>query len=1815
MSENTGSVCTADQSLVDAGLESFRAVAVQRAIADHTGVLVPLREFLGEACAADLARYIRAHEGDQVPDRAAAVGEGAPVRADGSFALTPVQTSYWIGRGPDYPLGGVSTHFYFEFDRTVTDGSPDDEITALEHSWNVVVDRHPMLRAVVRRDGLQQVLDAPGVHRIDVRDLRGLDADDRGALLEEYRRDLSHRCAPVHRWPVHAVTALVFDDRTIRLCLSFDVLLMDFTSWRLVIDEWGVAHRGGDLPPAPAADFAGLLAEQARRRAADGRRDRDLAYWSDRASTLPDAARLPTLRTAAEIGVPHFRRHRRVIDAAVWESFSAACARRGLTASGAMLAVFGDVLRRWGAGDRFTVTITLFDRPADLPHAAAVVGDFTTTALVDMTCDATAFADRAAAVAANFWDAVDHSSVAGVEVARLAADRPALPGDDGPGGAVVFTSALEQTPRSEDPGAWIGDEAFGVSQTPQVLLDAISWRSGENVVVAWDAVEDAFGAGVVDGMQRAFVSAIELLGAADAAWTSASFDADPFFRPVADRLRNNTAVDGPGLAAPLLHAADERPDRAAVLTESGVLDYRGLVDGARSIAARLDAAREADGRAHDGTVLVALPKGPAQICAVLGVLMAGGVYVPVDPAWPAPRIARVVERSGARYAVADDVELPPSVTRIEPDGGARTGAFVTHRPAPDDLAYAIFTSGSTGEPKGVAIEHDQARTTIDDVNERFGVGPDDRVLGLSALSFDLSVWDVFGVLGAGGGLVVPTPGRDRDPGHWLDLIAQHRVTVWNTAPQLMEMLVEYGEAVGDSAHALRSIRLVLLSGDWIPVTLPDRIRALMPDAEIVSLGGATEASIWSIHHRIGAVDPGAPSIPYGTALSGQWFRLLDEPDGRPVPVGEPGELFIGGDGVARGYLGDPEQTARRFRRHPVTGERLYHTGDMGRWRVDGAIEFLGRNDRQVKINGFRIELGEIDAVLSRHPGVRAAVATTHPGPDGRPRLVAHVVGHTANTVDLDPDDLRAHCDAALPAYMVPRTIEIRSELPVTANGKIDHAALAPTRDAPGSATAHRPATSAPPSSSQSSWPQSSSSRPPARTRVDAAAVAAIVGDRFPTDRPLLSAGADSMILVRLANLIEDTTGRRPGFAELAAASVADLTDRADLPRPSDHVAGPAPAERTPEPEEPEATGAALDAGLPLDARLPLDVVVRTDSGHRSAADLLIDAGTWIRAVDRRAGRLGVQVRTEFSDVPGQLCRVELRPGAPRRVEKPRALTIDADTATHPLTDMQLAYYVGRADRGLGAPVAPHYYSEIDVDGVDLDRLRGACRRLVEIHPMLRAYATADAAQRLAAVDDVPDLDVRDLRDLSAPRQEAVLARTRSERSRRVRDVLAPGWFSVTASLLDDRTTRLHVELDMLFCDVAGAVTLAEDLYTLYRGGDVEPPAARFLDWADEHPARAGTAGRPVTVVEPRLPMRRPDDTVFDRRRTVLSASRTRRLESYARTLGTTVDALLVTLYADALRAASGGSDAFSIVLTVLDRPTEHRRVVGEYSSTIVATPPAVGGLAERSASTAEQLFAALDRPSGRSAPRIDSSGRAGAVPVLPIAYSSGITASRDASELLAAFGRTVYSISQTPQVLIDMQTFVGDGALVVNWDAITSAFVDGFVDEAFADFARRLDAVANERVPDEPAPAAPSAVLRTVTDLRRGRRPIAAAPSDPAVRSVIRETLAQVLDVDAGGLDADRSFFDLGATSLDLVALRNELVDRSVGDLTVLDLFETGSIAALADRLHPPRPAPFSEELAIPAPSPSSTAASHASVDPLARAHARGSLRRRGGLR
>jgi thioesterase domain-containing protein len=351
----------------------------------------------------------------------------------------------------------------------------------------------------------------------------------------------------------------------------------------------------------------------------------------------------------------------------------------------------------------------------------------------------------------------------------------------------------------------------------------------------------------------------------------------------------------------------------------------------------------------------------------------------------------------------------------------------------------MFTSGSTGDPKGVAITHRGAVNTIQDVVERFGLTPEDRVIGLSAFTFDLSVYDVFATLGAGAALVLPPHSDTPDPQAWGEAVKTQGVTVWNSVPALLDMAIEHlGEAA--AAH-LSTLRLVLLSGDWIPVSLPARLRSAAPTVQLVSLGGATEASIWSNCFVVNEVDPSWKSIPYGWPLSNQTFHVLDA-DLQPVPTWGVGELYIGGVGLARGYHGDPVRTAERFIVHPATGERLYRTGDLGRYQSSGCIEFLGRNDGQVKIRGFRIELGEIDAALERCAGVSAAATVVRRANELDARLLGFFVPDRLGPVPASPEALRRQLEQALPSTMVPSLLVQIERLPVTSNGKVDRAALA-----------------------------------------------------------------------------------------------------------------------------------------------------------------------------------------------------------------------------------------------------------------------------------------------------------------------------------------------------------------------------------------------------------------------------------------------------------------------------------------------------------------------------------------------------------------------------------------------------------------------------------------------------------------------------------------------------------------------------------------------------------------------------------------------------
>ncbi|MEU9704917.1 non-ribosomal peptide synthetase [Streptomyces sp. NPDC047981] len=579
----------------------------------------------------------------------------------------------------------------------------------------------------------------------------------------------------------------------------------------------------------------------------------------------------------------------------------------------------------------------------------------------------------------------------------------------------------------------------------------------------------------------------ELLGALDVAYDGALFDEETARRFLGHyRTLLAGAVADPGLALarlPLLTEAETHrmlvewnDTRTELPLHDGTLhgafarhverrpDAVAVVDGERRVTyAEADAAANrlarhlrALGVARETPVGLSLPRSAEFLVAALAVLKAGGAYVPLDPAYPRARLRTMLADARCPLVVtlgetAGRFGLPPERTvRLDTDAAA-IAAHPDTAPdaavAPDDLCYIIFTSGSTGRPKGIALRHAGVLNNLLDIDTRYEVGPGDAVLAVSSPSFDMSVYEFLGMAVSGATVVVPDRGREKDPAHWAELIRTHRITLWNSAPSLYELLVTHAERAGDAD--LTSLRLSLCGGDWIPVALPERIRAHAPGLRFIALGGATEASIHSTVHEVVRTDPDRVSIPYGRPMANQRTYVLDAA-GRPVPVGVPGELYLAGDGLARGYLGEQAVTDARFgtwSHGPVTDERLYRTGDLARYDADGLLELLGRIDFQVKIRGVRVETGEVEAAVTEHPAVKACVVTAQGAGDHDRRLIAHAVPHPGRQVT--GEELRFHAASLLPHAMVPAAVVLLDAFPLTPNGKVDRTALPSPRGASG----------------------------------------------------------------------------------------------------------------------------------------------------------------------------------------------------------------------------------------------------------------------------------------------------------------------------------------------------------------------------------------------------------------------------------------------------------------------------------------------------------------------------------------------------------------------------------------------------------------------------------------------------------------------------------------------------------------------------------------------------------------------------------------------
>ncbi|MCB1956132.1 MAG: amino acid adenylation domain-containing protein, partial [Rhodocyclaceae bacterium] len=946
------------------------------------------------------------------------------------FPLTEVQQAYWLGRNEVFEFGNVTTHSYDEMETYAID------VARFQRAWNAVVRRHDMLRAEILHDGTQRILTEVPEYPIRTLDLRHCDAAGVEAGIEGVRAEMSHQMLDVHRWPVFDVRVTLLPEGKARIHFSSDALVFDVWSFVIIIEELVKLYLDHEtaLPPLELSFRDYVLAEEKIR--TSERYRRALGYWRERVANLAPAPQLPMAMDPTDLKKPRFTRLHAELDREAWMRLKQKAVRAGLTTTGLMLAAYAEVLAAFSRDPAFSLNLTFLNRHPMHPQVNDIVGEFTSLTLLSVDqARGRSFTERARLVQGDLWNDLEHHDISGVQVLRDltrqhgGATRAKMP--------VVFTSALVvPIPKRRAEFPIIPVYRDGVTQTSQVWLDCGVWEDDQILLCNWDVVLELYPEGLIDTMFQAYWTLVTRLANEDAIWHADVLDLAP--RQEAPAAAQPTGCDDT-LDGLFLRSLARHPEATAVIAEGRAMSYLELAEHAAWVRTEL----VERGAVRGERVGVMLPKGWAQVAAVLGTMNAAAAYLPMDPALPDERLRALVHEGGVRFLIttpalaarAAGLGIEAAVA-IDASCYASTELLVEGEPsAPDDLAYVIFTSGSTGRPKGVAIEHRAAANTVLDLVDRLALGDTDRSLAVSALSFDLSVFDLVGALACGGAIVMPDEARRLDPSHWAALAERHAVTIWNSVPALCGLLVDTLESAGDS---LASLRHVLLSGDWIPVTLPDRARARMPAAAVTSLGGATEAAIWSIAYPIGEVPPEWTSIPYGTALRGQAVRVVDHRL-EPSPTWVTGEIVIAGAGLAQGYWNDPERTAAAFVTHPRSGERLYRTGDLGRLLPDGNIEFLGREDQQVKVQGYRIELGDIEAALLQHPAVRSAVAVCQGERHGEKRLGAFFCLRPGYEVAVP--ELRSFLLERLPEYMVPLAMRELASLPLSANGKVDRKAL------------------------------------------------------------------------------------------------------------------------------------------------------------------------------------------------------------------------------------------------------------------------------------------------------------------------------------------------------------------------------------------------------------------------------------------------------------------------------------------------------------------------------------------------------------------------------------------------------------------------------------------------------------------------------------------------------------------------------------------------------------------------------------------------------
>ena len=943
------------------------------------------------------------------------------------FSLTDIQQAYLTGRN-NINYGGLSCQILIElkYDHM--------EPLRCEEVWNQLIKRHEMLRASFSPDGFQKVRQEWERFKVDFYDFSQMEAGEEKEHLNILRQERAGHQFDLEREYPFSISVIKLKKFSY-MQFSIEFIVADWASIWMLISEFEdryFSDRAVDEIPLKVSFHEYKLA-------LDNYVDsiayeKDKLFWKKRIDNLSSAPQIAILPDAANKPAK-FRRLNLNIPAEKYDKFKSEAARYGITPTVALISAYAAVLKKWSSKDDFSLNLTVLNRFDAHEQIMDIVGDFTSTDILEINMsEENMFLRHALKVGKTLFTDMEHRLFSGVEVIREYAKQKGAKEALMP---YVFTSAIGLTKTNIK-----GEMTEGcISSTPQVFIDCQAMDGDFGLNVNWDIREGVFEEGLVEKMFKAFEILINDLSIKPATWE----EKDPVKLLEEDKTvieaANRTDLELPKhlLHSEIIKRCKDMPERICCIQSEEEITYGELGRFSAGVANVLKKAGIRSGE----RIGVIIPKSIYQLYAVIGVLSEEGVYVPIDGSGAVKRRDEIIENCGITKVLTlstEDQKYPAGIKLINVDK-VNVGDIsdISVNGNDENPAYIIHTSGSTGVPKGVVISHKGAVNTIEDINRRFRVTENDIAIGLSNLWFDLSVYDIFGILSVGGKICYPDIDRYTDPSHWNELVEKYGITIWNSVPAFMKIYVNYLNTISGKIRVFP--RIIMLSGDWIGLKLFDEVKDISKETKCISLGGATEASIWSIFYEYNGFDKEWVSIPYGKPLGNQGFKVLDS-HLRQKPIGVRGELYITGKGLALEYFKNKEATEKSFIKDPETGERMYKTGDYGRYMKDGNIEFLGRVDFQVKVHGYRIELGEIKNSINDLGIVKDCLVIATGEKDEEKSLYALVVieGQEKNSElenkDLEKEILKGVRDR-LPKYMLPKRVFFIEDCPLSANGKVD----------------------------------------------------------------------------------------------------------------------------------------------------------------------------------------------------------------------------------------------------------------------------------------------------------------------------------------------------------------------------------------------------------------------------------------------------------------------------------------------------------------------------------------------------------------------------------------------------------------------------------------------------------------------------------------------------------------------------------------------------------------------------------------------------------